>query len=144
MATQTEKIEYSTVLMIAGMPTDTGRIYPPEVLSRLMERFTLKPEIIIQEMNPVERELKKIPIAEPWDKKIMATVKRAELIEGKLVIHFVCKNNKDGRKLTGIIDTMGINAIDFIPVGYGTANEAGIVAPTYRLNYIAVELRKPS
>lgn len=144
MPTKTDVIEYSTVLMIAGMPTETGRIYPPDVVARLLERFTLKPEIIIQEMNPVERELKKIPLAEPWDKKIMATVKRAEVSGGKLIIYFTCKKNKDGRKLEGIIQSMGMNAIDFVPVGYGMADERGIVSPSYRLNYIAVELRKPS
>src|SRR5210317_610414 len=90
------KPTFTTVLMVADTPTEKGRIYPIELLHRLLERFTVKPEIIVQEMNPVERELKKIPIAEPWDKKIMATVKSAEIIDNQLMITFVCRLNRDG------------------------------------------------
>jgi len=133
---------YTTTLLIADMPTERGRIYPQEVLERILERFTVKPEIIIQEMNLVERELKKIPVAEPWDKKIMATVKNAEIVDGRLQITFECRLNRDGKKLSGVIDSMGIEAVEFIPVGYGTADEQGIINLDYRLNYIAVELKK--
>lgn len=135
-----EKFEFSTVLMVAGMPTvPNGEIYTIDVMRRILERITLKPKLIIQEMNQVERKLKKIHLAEPWNKKIMADIIHGEIIDNKLVIHCLTRLNRDGRKLAGIIKENGIETIEFFPVGYGTLDEYGKINPDYRLNYVAME-----
>jgi hypothetical protein len=138
-----EKFKFSTTLMLAGQPTvPNGEIYTHELIRRLVERFTVKPYIIVQEMNPVEREAKKIPLAEPWSKKVMANVVSGELVDGKLIIHCETRLNRDGRKLAGIIQENGIESVEFFPVGYGVPGPNGVIAPNYQLNYVAVEPKK--
>lgn len=138
-----KKLKFSTTLMLAGQPSiPNGEIYTHDILRRLVERVSVKPYIIVQEMNQVEREAKKIPLAEPWDKKIMATVLSAELVDGKFIIHCETRLNRDGRKLAGIITENGLDSIEFFPVGYGVPGPNGVLAPNYQLNYVAVEPKK--
>lgn len=144
MATKTkaEGYKFSAVLMVAGMPTIDGNIYPMHVLNKLMERFTLQPRIIIQEMNPVERKMKNIPLSEPWDKKAMAYVMGASIVNSSLIINCECKTTRDGNMLAGLIQTSGIAGVEFFPVGYGVAGADGIILPDYRLSYVAVEPKR--
>lgn len=138
-----KKFNFSTVLMIAEQPSiPNGEIYTHDILRMLVERISIKPYIIVQEMNQVERKIKNIPLAEPWDKKIMATVISAELIDGKFIIHCETRLNRDGRKLAGIIKENGIDSIVFFPVGYGVPGPNGVLAPNYKLNYVAIEPKK--
>lgn len=140
-----ERVTFSVVLMVAGMPTiPNGEIYTMQIMQMIVERCTLKPSLIIQEMNPVERKAKKIPLAEPWDKKIMADIVSAQIVGNKLVIACECRNNRDGRKLAGLIETVGIESLEFFPVGYGVQGANGVIAPDYKLNYVAVEPKKLS
>jgi len=138
-----QKLKFSTTLMLAGQPTvPNGEIYTHDILARLVERLTIKPYIIVQEMNQIEREAKNILLAEPWDKKVMANVVSGELTDGKFIIHCETRLNRDGRKLAGIITENGIDTIDFFPVGYGVPGPNGVLAPNYQLNYVAMEAKK--
>ncbi len=135
-----ERFKFSAVLMVAGMPTvPNGEIYSMQIMNRIVERCTLKPSLIVQEMNPVERKAKNIPLAEPWDKKIMADIVSAQIMGTRLVINCECRNNRDGKKLQGLLQTVGIDALEFFPVGYGIQGADGVINPDYKLNYVAIE-----
>ena len=137
-----EGYKFSTVLMVAGMPTVDGNIYPMHVLNKLVERFTLQPRIIVQEMNPVERKMKNISLSEPWEKKAMGYVVGATIVNSALVINCECKTTREGKMLSGLIQTAGIAGVEFFPVGYGLAGADGIISPDYRLSYVAVEPKR--
>ena len=136
--TKKEKYTFSFVLFSANKPTINGRIYTPELLHQMCKLFT-KEKIIIQEMNEVERKVKKISVAEPWMKQVMADVVRGEFIEGELVVHALCRNNREGRKLEGIIKNIGMENLTFFPIGYGDVDDNNVIKPNYHLNYIAIE-----
>jgi hypothetical protein len=137
-----EPFKFSSVLLNADKPTSDGRFYPKVVIINILKRCTEKPELIIQEMNPVERGVKKIPLAEPWSERIMAHVTGAEMEGVNLVIHAECRNNRYGRMLRGIILSTGIENVEFFPVGYGTVTDKNVINPDYKLNYIAMEPKK--
>lgn len=130
---------FTVPLMVAGMPTVDGNIYPIQVLNNLVERFSLKPAIIIQEMNPVERKLKKIPLSEPWEKKAMGYITKGMVINSTLMIQCECKSSREGKILSGLIKNFGVNGIEVFPVGYGICGKDGIISPDYKLSYVAVE-----
>ena len=137
-----ELYKFSASLMVAGMPTIDGNIYPMHVLNKLVERFTLNPKIIVQEMNPVERKMKNISLSEPWDKKTMAYVINATIVNSSLIINCECKNSREGKVLAGLIQSNGINSVDFFPVGYGLVGADGVISPDYRLSYVAFEPKR--
>ena len=139
---KTEKFKFSGVLLVADKPTADGRFYPKAVIENILGRCVMKPALIVQEMNPVERQTKNISLAEPWDEKIMAIVLGAEMQGVNLVFHAECTNNRDGRKLKGIIQGIGMENIEFLPVGYGTVTDKNVINVDYKLNYIAVEPKK--
>lgn len=140
--TPKKKTKFSAVLFTADKPTADGRIYPMAVLQKTLERFTKKPIIIVQEMNPVERKVKKVPLAEPWSKKVMANVLKGEIVDNDLIFYAECRANRDGRKLAGIIKSIGLENVHFFPVGYGVVDDKNVIDPTYQLNYISVEPKK--
>ena len=137
-----DRLSFSSVLFSTKKPTINGNIYTVELLERVMESFTKKPAIIIQEMREVEKRIKKIPLAEPWAEKAMADVVSGEIIDGELIFHALCRNNKEGKLLEGVINTIGMEGINFFPVGYGTTDENKVINPDYKLNYIALEPKK--
>ena len=135
------KVLFAAPLIIADRVTSSGNVYTRELCYKLIERFSLKPYIIVQELNPLERQLKHIPLSEPWDKKIMGVVKKAEMVADMLVISVECRLTRDGKKLAGMVQTLGINDLEFMPVGYGMPDNLNRIGLDYRLNYIAVEPR---
>jgi hypothetical protein len=137
-----ERYEFSFILFSSNAPTINGHIYTPELLHNLCERFTKKPKIIIQEMNEVERKVKKIPVELPWTKQIMADVIKGEMVEGELVVYALCRANREGRKLEGILKNIGMENLTFFPIGYGETDDNKVIKPNYQLNYIAVEPKK--
>jgi len=144
MAVKNKEVPYvfNVPLMVAGMPTIDGNIYPIQVLNNLVERFTLKPYIIIQEMNPVERKVKQISLSEPWEKKAMGYVTKGVVVNSTLIIQCECKSSREGKILSGLIKNFGVNGIEVFPVGYGTVGKDGIISPDYKLSYVAVEPKK--
>lgn len=137
-----ERFVFSVNLLTENKPTANGRIYTHETLQKICERITKAPKIIIQEMNEVERKIKKIPVQLPWMKQVMAEVLKGEIVEGDLVIHALCLQNREGSKLEGIIKGIGMDNIIFFPIGYGEVDENKVIKPGYQLNYIAIEPKK--
>ena len=134
-----DKLVFTAPLIIADRMTTKGNVYPRELCQKLIERFTLKPHIEIQELNPVERQLKGIPLAEPWPKKTMAVIKSAHMYGDMLIISAECRLTRDGKKLAGMVKSLGIDALEFMPVGYGIPDNMNRIGLDYRLNYVAVE-----
>ena len=137
-----DKVTFITPLIIGGAPTIDGNIYPMHVLAQLVERLSLKPQIIIQEMNQVERKLKGISISEPWDAKAMGFITGGKIVSTTLYIECECKNTREGKKLAGLVSTIGVENLDFFPVGYGLKDESGMIAPNYKLSYVAFEPKR--
>lgn len=133
---------HKSTLMIGDMPTEEGRIYPMDLCVWLAERLGRAPQIIVEEVSPLERRLKKINEAEPWPEKAMGIVVGAEMNGAALDFYFRCKGTREGKRLDGMIKQFGIEAIKFIPVGYGETDETGRIKPGYQLNYIAVEMQE--
>lgn len=132
---------FTACLLVADKPTSDGRVYPLALVQSICDRLNTQPPIIVQEMNPVERKLKNISMAEPWDKKVMAIVMSAQIIKNVLCFTAECKTGRDGKMLAGMVEKIGLENIEFFPVGYGTTNSSNIV-DYYKINYIAVELKK--
>lgn len=137
--TKKERFTFSVNLLSSNKPTVDGHIYTLEILERMREQISKSPQIIIQEMNEVERKVKKVPIQLPWMKQIMADGLKAEIIEGNLIVHALCRQNREGRKLEGIVKSIGMENLTFFPVGYGEVDKNNVIKPNYQLNYIAVE-----
>lgn len=134
-----EKFHFNAVLMLADTPTQDGRVYPMELCQKIVERLNERPYIIIQELNLVERKLKDVRPDVVWKEKVMASVKSAEMIDNKLVFEAECRLSRDGKKLSGMVQSLGLEEIEFVPVGYGIPDENGVIGMNYELIYISVE-----
>ena len=129
-------------LIVGGMPTIDGNVYSMQILSNLVERFILKPEIIVQEMNMVERKARNISLSEPWDKKIMGIVRKGFIANSTLFVECECKGGREGKKLAGLVQSLGVENVEFFPVGFGYTGEDGMISPDYKISYIAFEPKK--
>jgi len=134
-----EKFTFSSVLLIADKPTQDNRTYSRELCEKIVKRLNERPQIVIQELNLVERNLKKVRVDEVWKSKTMATIKSATLLDDKLVFEAECRLSRDGKKLSGMVQSLGLADLEFAPVGYGIPNEQGVIGIEYELIYIAVE-----
>ena len=139
MATKKEKFKFNAVLMLADTPTQDGRVYPRSVCEKVVARLNERPYIIIQELNLVERKIKDVRADVVWKQKIMASIKGAQMIENQLVFEDECRLSRDGKKLSGMVQSLGLPEIEFVPVGYGVPDDKGIIGNDYDLIYIAVE-----
>lgn len=131
---------FTAPLLVINKKMESGAIYNSVIADRICERLNTKPSIIVQEMNPVERKMKNISPAEPWDKKIMANVISAQISNGLIIFTAECKNGRDGKILNGMIKQYGIDGITFFPVGYGTHSNGQM--DNYELKYIGIELKR--
>ncbi len=134
-----EKFKFNAVLLLVDTPTQDGRIYSRELGEKIVERLNERPHIIIQELNLVERKLKDVRADVVWKQKVMASIKSAEIIENRLVFEAECRLSRDGKKLSGMVQNLGLHEIEFVPVGYGVPDENGLIAMDYELIYVAVE-----
>jgi len=131
---------FTAPLLVINKKMESGAIYNSVIAGRICERLNTKPSIIVQEMNPVERKMKNISPAEPWDKKIMATVISAQISNGLIIFTAECKSGRDGKMLNGMIKQYGIDGVTFFPIGYGVHNNGQL--DQYDIRYIGVELKK--
>lgn len=120
-------------------PTEGGNVYTFDTVMKLMEIINSSAErITIQEMNVPERLRDKIPPYQPIPSRTMAYLLSAELNGNSLDVTCETKPSRDGRKLVGIMSTVGIDNIHFIPVGYGYPDANGCVT-NYTLKYVSIE-----
>jgi len=137
--TTKEKFKFKAILLVADAPTAFGRIYSRELCEKLVERLTKRPYIVVQEFNQVERKLKNVRVDEVWKQKIMASIKSAEMVGDNLVFEAECRLSRDGKKLSGMVQTLGIEDIQFVPVGRGIPDDKGVIGDNYEIIYVAVE-----
>lgn len=128
-----------TGLFEADKPTESGHVYGIDTIMKLMEVINSSAErITVQEMNVPERVRDKIPPYQPIPSRTMAYIISAEINGNSLDVICETKPSRDGRKLVGIISTVGIDNIHFIPVGYGNPGQNGYVTD-YVLKYVSIE-----
>lgn len=114
-------------------PTADGRVYPLELLERIRAAIAEKP-VGIEEVSPVERRVKHIPVCYPWPEHDMALSTSSEIVDGKLFADFAVKNNKFGRLLNATIEA---GDVEYIPVGIGDVDKDNVVSE-YTLQYVAI------
>lgn len=133
------KISYNIPgLFIANKPTESGNIYTSECLI-LIERQILTNKLTVQEMNSPEREKLRIPVYEPIQSRVMAIITSVSINGDSLDCVIETKSTREGKKLNGIIDTLGgLDKLNFIPVGLGYTNEKNEVY-NYILKYVTIE-----
>lgn len=132
-----EKFRFKALLIKANTPTSSGYIYPEELCQNLCDRLNTRPYIVIQEMNEVERKAKDKPLYIPWKGKDMASIKSAEFVDGNLIIEAECRLSRDGKKLSGMVQNLGLDELIFAPIGIGT-QQNNIIDVEYELTYVVV------
>ena len=129
-------------LLLANAPTESGNVYTMECLKMVEDQIMKSPNrITIQEMNVPERERDGIPMHEPIKSRTMAIIVGAKIIGNSLDVACETKTSRDGKKLIGIFNTVGLPNINFIPVGMGNTRKEGKfnILTDYLLKYVAIE-----
>lgn len=126
---------FTVELMDAAVPTKDGRIYPPELIEKLRQQILEKP-ITIEEVSPLERKAKGIPVCFSWPEHAMAKSTAAEVTGNHLEVTFDIFNNKYGKLLKKTYDE---HKLKFIPVGTGDTNERNEVTD-YQMQYVTFKV----
>jgi hypothetical protein len=115
--------------------------YSPDTVDKIVNQFKEGKRFIIQEFNPVERQLKRVPLAEVWEEQVMGHCIAAENVNGRLIMTFKCESNKHGKKLMNICESYGVQNLKFYPVGEGiTVDVDGKkMVDRFKLHYVAFE-----
>ena len=98
-------------------------------------------KVTVQEMNVPERERDGIPAYEPIKSRTMAIILGATVINGSLDVVCETRSTRDGKKLTGMLNTIGIELLEFVPVGFGKTRINGKLNEVYDyiLKYVSVD-----
>lgn len=128
--------------LFTDSPTSSGNIYPIDCLNQICKQINSavqKPTI--QQINSAERDKKKIPAYEPIPSQVMAKITSAVVEGNSLDVICEIKPGRNGTKLKGLLETVGIEHLEFVPVGYGNTRktEIGNVVFNYTLKYVSVE-----
>ncbi len=115
--------------------------YSPETVDDVVKKFKEGERFIIQELNPIERGIKKIPLSSVWEEQIMGHCIAAENVNGRLVMTFKCESNKHGKKLMNICESYGVKNLKIFPVGWGDLEERDgkKFVTKFKLIYVAFE-----
>lgn len=119
---------------------DSGNIFSMELASRLMNEVNAGKRYTIEEVSPVERQLKKKLPYVSWPEHAMAESVAARIENDRLIMTFVIKPNRFGKLLETTLDTSLTHSIRFFPVGYGDTDENGVIKMDYALGYVAFEV----
>ena len=122
-------------LMEAGVPTKEGRIYPTVVVENILGQLQHSP-VTIEEVSPLERKAKGIPVCYSWPEHAMAKSSDAEIVDNHLKIKFDVINNKYGKLLKKTYDE---HKLKYIPVGIGDVNEKNEVTE-YKIQYVTFKV----
>ncbi len=127
-------------LLDSNQPTQNGRIYTSEICNLIMGQILLG-SITVQQERFVEKEKRNIKPYESVPRWAMADVIDATLEDGKLFINIKPRTSKNGTMLTTLIDTYGIDKINFYPVGVGTLDSEKKIQKDYKLYFISFEVQ---
>ena len=122
-------------LLTAGVPTVNGTVYSREILEKAVEDMAQKP-ITIEEVSPVERRAKKVPVCFSWPERAMAESTSAGIVDNTLVVDFDIKDNRYGKLLKAVIDE---HPVKWKPVGVGDTDADGNVTD-YKISYVTFGL----
>ena len=123
-------------LMQADVPTRSGYIYPRELLEKLATSINEgRTPVAIEEVSPLERKAKGIPVCSSWKEHAMALAVDASLDErGYLQVDFALKGNKYGKLLETTLASG--KKYEFFPVGTGDTNSKNEVT-SYSMQYVS-------
>ena len=123
--------------------SSTGELhwYSPETVDNVVKQVKEGTRFIIQELNPIERGIKKIPLSSVWEEQIMGHCIAAENVGGRLIMTFKCESNKHGKKLMNICESYGVKKLNIFPVGFGVLEDRDgkKVVNRFKLIYVAFE-----
>ena len=123
--------------------SSTGELhwYSPETVDNVVKQVKEGTRFIIQEFNPVERQLKKVPLAAVWEEQVMGHCIAAENVNGRLIMTFKCESNKHGKKLMNICESYGVQNLKFYPVCEGIIVDVNgkKTVDRFKLHYVAFE-----
>lgn len=137
------KVDYQfpAEVIDTNRPTREGRWYTVDTVDHIVDQVNSNQKFIIQEFNPVERQIKKVPLNVVWEEQVMGHCIDAKNVDGKLIMTFKCESNKFGKKLMNICESYGIQNLKFYPVGEGVTVDVDgkKTVDRYKLNYVAFE-----
>jgi|GEM_PF-3635755 len=122
-------------------PTQDGNWYTVDTVDQIVDQVNRNQRFIIQEFNPIERQIKKVPLNVVWEDQVMGHCVDAKNVDGKLVMTFKCESNKFGKKLMNICESYGLKNLKIFPVGEGIPVEQNgkKTVTKYKLKYVAFE-----
>jgi len=122
-------------------PTQDGNWYTVDTVDQIVDQVNRNQRFIIQEFNPIERQIKKVPLNVVWEDQVMGHCVDAKNVDGKLVMTFKCESNKFGKSLMNICESYGLKNLKIFPVGEGIPVEQNgkKTVTKYKLKYVAFE-----
>lgn len=122
-------------------PTQDGNWYTVDTVDQIVDQVNRNQRFIIQEFNPIERQIKKVPLNVVWEDQVMGHCVDAKNVDGKLIMTFKCESNKFGKKLMNICESYGLKNLKIFPVGEGIPVEQNgkKTVTKYKLKYVAFE-----
>lgn len=124
-----------------GKKTASGNMYPESLFDRMMADIKAGHKYSLEEVSPIERQLKKIPPFESWTEHSMAESIDADIENGLFYMTFAVKGNRFGKLLMTTIESSTIDGMEFFPVGIGNTDSDGTVTD-YKLSYVTFEIKK--
>lgn len=122
-------------------PTQDGNWYTVDAVDNIVDQVNRNQRFIIQEFNPIERQIKKVPLNVVWEEQVMGHCVDAKNVDGKLIMTFKCESNKYGKKLMNICESYGLKNLKIFPVGEGIPVDIDgkKTVTKYKLYYVAFE-----
>lgn len=133
--------QFSAEVIDTNRPTKDGNWYAVDTVDQIVDQVNRNQRFIIQEFNPIERQIKKVPLSAVWEEQVMGHCVDAQNVDGKLIMTFKCESNKFGKKLMNICESYGVKNLKIFPVGEGIPVDIGgkKTVTQYKLKYVAFE-----
>lgn len=137
------KVDYQfpAEVIDTNRPTKDGNWYTVDAVDQIVDQVNRNQRFIIQEFNPIERQIKKVPLSAVWEEQVMGHCVDAQNVDGKLIMTFKCESNKFGKKLMNICESYGVKNLKIFPVGEGIPVDIDgkKTVTQYKLKYVAFE-----
>lgn len=132
--------EFTVDLLVADEPTAAGHVFSAELLGSIANAINMKP-VTLEELSPIERKVKGIPLCYSWPEHAMATSRIAVVDNGRLRVTFTVNGSKYGKLLMSTIDSAGgVENIVFKPVAIGDVDPNNNILPGYSVQYVTFSL----
>ena len=137
------KVDYQfpAEVIDTNRPTKDGNWYTVDTVDQIVDQVNRNQRFIIQEFNPIERQIKKVALSAVWEEQVMGHCVDAQNVDGKLIMTFKCESNKFGKKLMNICESYGLKNLKIFPVGEGipVEQDGKKTVTQYKLKYVAFE-----